>query len=272
MFDILKITIGLVDQFKIGECIIVFGNDLLEIVELVFIDDADQHRLFRPGVCTDGIDLRAAMVQLRKYFLHDLLFVGGDHGKFVGSFCGFQHKIANKCGNKAVHHAQRHGLVVQRAVSVYKDGGNGHDTIENKGDHKEIGFRLDLVDIPGNNVRSAGGGVITETYAVNNAAEHAAEDHRVDGIMSRRVVLDKGRVPCLNQQERSGIHDGKQHGPDRELLIHQEIGQHGQRNVNEQRHIADAKAGLVLHHGGDAVEPRRGKLIVNDENVIDKCQ
>ena len=272
MLDILKVAVGFVNKLKVGEGIVIFRYDLLEIVELMLVDNADQDRPLGVGISADGVDLRAAVVQLLGDLRNKFVFVGSDDGELVCRLGGFQQQITNKGGNKAIQNTKRHRLIVQIVLRIDENRSDSNDGIQRKGDDEEIGVRADFVNIAGDDIRTAGGGVVSEAYAVDHACQHTAEDHGVDCIVIKRVVLHKCPSGILKEQECKGIYQREQQGFYCKILLHQEIGQHRQRHIDQQRHKADAEAGFVLDHGCNTVNACRCKVIGNDEYVVDKCQ
>ena len=270
MFYVFEIAVGFVYHFKVGEGVIEACHDLLKIVKLMLVDNADQNRLFIPGISADGIQLGAAVAELLGDLLDKFILVGGDNSEFICRFGGFQQLISHKGGDEAVEDAQRHRLVIERILGIDDHRGNCHDAVENKGHGKEVGVGADFVDIPGDHIGAAGGGVISEANAVNHAADHAAEDHRVNGIVSLGVVLYEGKPGILQSQKGKRIGNGKQQSLHRKLLLYQKIGGNGQGNIDEQGHITDAEAGFILDHCGDTVEASRGEIVGYDKNEVVK--
>ena len=197
MLDVLEVAVGFVDNLAVGEGVVVLGQNLMKIVELMLVDDENQHRLFRLGVGADGTHLGTAVVKFTGDFGDDCLFVGGDHGEFVGGFGAAEQLVAHKGGDETINNAQRHRLIVQGALGVHKEGDNRHQRVECKGDDEKVGVGFCLIDVTGNHVGAAGGGVVAKAHAVHKAADHTAEDDGIDGVVSLGVVLDKGEVGIL---------------------------------------------------------------------------
>lgn len=231
--DVLEIAVGFAHHFAVGEGIGVLCQDLMKIIELVLIDHADQHGFFCAGVGANCVQLGNAVVEGLGDLRDQGLFVVGDHRKFVGGFGTLEQLVAHKRGDKAVKNTQRHGLIIQRLLGIHEQGSDGHNGVENKGDDKEIGVGLDLVDIAGDDIRAAGGGVVAEANALHKTADHTAEDHRVDRVVALGVVLNVGQVGFLQKQEDAGIDQGKDQGLDCEFPVHQEKCQYGQGNIDQ---------------------------------------
>ena len=269
---VFEISVGFADHFKVREGVGIFGKNFLEVIELVLVDDADQGGLFAAGISAYRFDLRTAVVQMLGNIFHQRFSVRGNDGEFIGGFCGFQQQIAHERGQEAVDDTQCHGLIIQRTLRVNKHGSNRHNGVQNKRHKEKVGVGTDLVDITGNNVRSAGGGVVAEAGAVNRAAQHTAENDGINGIVTQCVILDKGKIRILQQQKGNGIDDRKQQRFHSKILLHEEIRQQRKGHIDEQRHIADAEACLVLDHGSNAIEACGCKAVCNNEHIIDKGQ
>lgn len=186
----------------------------------MLVDHADQHRFLVVGVRAGCFDLRTAVAEGVGDVRNNFFLIGSDNCKFVGGLGAFQHQVAHKGGNEAVENAQSRRLVVQCAVRVDEDGCDGNNAVKHKGYRKEIGIRADLIDIPGNDICSAGGSVVPETDPVHHTGADTAEDHRVDGVVSQGVILNKSRVNVLQKQEGNGIDHRKQQGLYRKILLH----------------------------------------------------
>ena len=178
----------------------------MKIVELMLVDDKNQHGLFGLCVGADGTHLGATVVKLPRDFGDESLFMVGNDGEFVGGFGALEQLIAHKGGDEAIEDAQRNGLIVQIPLGVDEQGYARHNAVENKGDDKEIGVGIDFVDVARDDVGAAGGGIVTETHTVDKAADDTAEDDGIDGVVTFGVILDKGEVGALQKQKGERIH------------------------------------------------------------------
>ena len=95
LFDLLEVAVCFVDRLKIGERIAEAGQNLLEVVKLVLIDDTDQHRLFIAGVRAYRLDLCTAVVEFMGDLCHQFLLAGGDNGEFIGRLGALEHEITS---------------------------------------------------------------------------------------------------------------------------------------------------------------------------------
>ena len=207
-------------------------------------------------------------MQLLGDLFGDLVGVGGDDGEFVGGLGAFNDVIAHKVGNEAVGDTQRYGLVVCLTVGVYKQRGKCHKGIENKGHHKEIGGGLYFVDVAGYHIRATGGSVVLHADAVDKAGDHTADNDREDGVMSLGIILQKSGVAVLQQQIGNGIDKGKHQRLDGKIPFNQKKCHTAKGYVDNQRHVTDTEAGLVLDHSGDTVQTCRCKMVFHDKDVV----
>ena len=273
-FDRLEVTERLADRLAEGEGVVVFFQNGLKINDLVLVDDANEHRLLLVLVGADRRDLGCAVLERLENIRRDLVGVGSDDGEFAGRFGALDDVIADKTGNKAIQHAQANRLVVvhhrpARVLRGVNEEGNGRDDrVENEGHPKEIEPSFFLADVLGNDVGAARGCVHTEGRAVHKARQHAAEEYGKDGVVSVGVVLELLQPQFLQKQKDKRIGQAKDERPLGKGAIDEKIGHGTQRHVDQQRHITDAKAGLVLHHRGDTVEPRGSEAVVDDEQLV----
>ena len=242
----------------------------------MLVNDANEHGLLLVLVRADGGDLGRAVLERRKNVCRDLVGMGRDNGKLAGCFGTLDDIIANKAGNKAVQHAQADRLVVihKQPLGVLggidKEGDGRYDGIEGEGHPKEVQSSVFLADVLGNDIRAAGRAVHTEAKTVNQARKHAAEKHRKNGVVSIGVILELLQSQLLKKQKDKRIGQAKDERALGKGPIDQKIRQGTQRYVDDQRHITNAKAGLVLDHGGDAVEPCRCEAVIDDKQLIVK--
>ena len=133
---------------------------------------------------------------------------------------------------------------------------------------KEIEASFFLADVLGNDVSAARGCVHTEGRAIHKSRQNAAEEYRKDGVVPVGVVLKLLKPQLLQEQKDERIGQAKDERPLGEGAIDEKIGHGTQRHVDDERHITDAKAGLVLHHRGNTVESRGRKPVVDDEQLV----
>ena len=74
----------------------------------------------------------------------------------------------------------------------------------------------------------------------------------------------------MEKQIEKGIRNAENKAPQGKGLINKKIRRHTKRHVNKQWHITDAEARFILHHSGNAIEPRRRKTVGNDKKLIVK--
>ena len=70
-----EISVGLIDYFKIRECIRVLGKNLLEIIELMLIDNTDQHCFSAACVRADCLNFSASVMKVFGDLFHKFLSV-----------------------------------------------------------------------------------------------------------------------------------------------------------------------------------------------------
>ena len=202
--------------------------------------------------------------------------VGGHGGGVVGDDFKFQlllaapdDLVADAGADEAVHHAEDHRLI---AVIVDEKGDAGHDAVEGKDDPHQALLRVNVVNEGRHHVGAAGAGVLADNHAVNAAVDHAGGDggqHGADAVIGGGVNPggDVNDAP-LQQQDAAGGAQGEQQRFHGVVPIQHEHGHQAQGHVDQQIHIAHGEAQLVLHHGGDAVEPRGGKGVGENEHHI----
>jgi len=240
----------------------------------MLVDHANEHRPLLMPVRADRRDLGRAVLQRRKNIRRDLVGMRRDDGELAGRFGTLDDIIADKAGNKAIQHAQADRLVVVHKQTlgilrgIDKEGNGRNDGIEGKGHPKEIQGSVFLADVLGNDIRTARRGVHTEAKAVNEAGQHAAEQHGKDSVVPVGVVLKALQSQSLKKQKDERVGQAKDERALGKGPIDQKIGHNTQRHVDDQRHITDTKAGLVLDHGGNAVEPRRCKAVIDDKQLV----
>lgn len=267
----LKVAIGLIDQLIKGEGIAVLGDDILKIIQLVLVDHTKQHGFLGIGVGADGIDPGGAVTQNGENILGYLLGMGGNDNEFVGGFGSLQNLIAHKGGDEAVRHTKCHRLVIHGSgVGVYEKRDQRHNGIEGKGHDKEIGVGTNFVDVPGDDIGTAGRGIAFKAAAVNHTADHTADNNRINGVVTLGIILNVFQTCLLQQQKGEGIDQGKQQGFHRKGFLYRKIGKNTKGNVDQQGHVANGKAGFILHHGGNAVKPCRRKAVLDDEDMVVK--
>ena len=79
----LKIAIGFVHHFKVGERILIFCNDFLKIIKLVLVYDTDQNGFFSSAICSNGVEFSTTVMKLLSDFFDKIILTGGDNGEFV---------------------------------------------------------------------------------------------------------------------------------------------------------------------------------------------
>lgn len=107
--------------------------------------------------------------------------------------------------------------------------------------------------------------------SANSSVEHAADNHRKNGVVPMRVVLKSLQTGLLKQQIKSRISQCEQQGFHTVAFGNAKIGKHAQRNIDDEGNIADAETGNILDHGGDAVDSRWREIIFNDEKIVAGC-
>lgn len=269
-----KITVGFVDGFGESKGVIVLFQDLTQVVDLVFIDDTHQHGFLVMTERTKGGHTGGAVVQHLNDLPGDLLGMGGDDGEFTGGLGATDNIAAYKAGDETVEDTQAHRLVIvnKGAIGIrrgiYKERGNSHQHIEYEGHIEEIQLRTLLADISGNDIRTAGGGIQPGADAVNKAADDTAEYRGKNGIVASRIILQIFQTQLLQVQEREGIYKAEDQGAHSKPLIDKKPRDHAKRDIDDQGHIADAEAGFILEHGGDAVESRGSESVLYDKKLI----
>jgi len=274
LFDLLEIAVGFVDCFREGERAVVFFQNVLEFHNLMPVDHADQYALLLFAVGSDGGKACDAVTECFENLIGDLVGVGGDDCELAGGFRALDDVVADKAGNEAVEDAQAHRLVIEdkiaRAVllGVYEKGNRGDKGVQRKRNPEEIQLPLFLAYVFGNDVRAAGGGAHAEADTVDEAGNHAAEQDGEDGVVAVGIVLELRKPDFLQQEEGSGIYETEAQRPAGEAFVNQEPGQRTERDVDQEGHVADAETGFVLDHGGNAVQTRRGEIVVDDKQLI----
>ena len=148
-FDLLKVSVGLVDRLAEGEGIIVFFNDLPEISQLVAIDDTEEHRLIQFGIDAGALQPGDTVTNYPGKFLSNLVGMGGNDGKLEGVSGALDNMIAHKVRDTAIRDTKGDRLIVQAAFRVDKERDYGNGYVDTEGDDKEVGVRLDLIDVAG---------------------------------------------------------------------------------------------------------------------------
>lgn len=203
----------------------------------------------------------------------DLIGVGGNNGELVGCLGTFDNVISGKVGNKAVGDAEGDRLIVRiSALGVDEKGSNRHKSVQDKGDHEKVGLGLYLVDIAGKHICAAGAGIVLHADAVDKTGNSTADDNRIDGVMSLGVVLDKLPTGILQEQIGEGVDHREDQRSDSKAFLDKEVSKNAEGDIDEQGHIADAEACLILDHGSDTVETCRSEMVLYDEDMIDDRQ
>jgi len=271
-FDLLKVSVGLVDRLAEGEGIIVFFNDLPEISQLVAIDDTEEHRLIQFGIDAGALQPGHTVTNYPGKFLSNLVGMGGNDGKLEGVSGALDNMIAHKVGDTAIRDTKGDRLIVQAAFRVDKERDYGNGYVDTEGDDKEVGVRLDLIDVAGDYVGSAGTGVVPEAESIDEAADHAAEDNRIDGIVAAGIVLKIGSIRILQEEIGKGVDQREDQRLKGELLIHDKVSSSTERNIDQQGHIADTEAGFILDHRCNTVQSGRSKMVEDDKDMVVQCQ
>ena len=86
--------------------------------------------------------------------------------------------------------------------------------------------------------------------------------------MTARVVLELLKSYFLKQQKRKGIDKAEAKRTLCKSFFYKEIRENAKRDIDYQRHVAYAKARLILDHSGDAVESRGSEAVVYYEQLI----
>ena len=95
----------------------------------MLIDNADQNRFWGACVCTDGIQLCAAVMEFMDDLVDQFFFVSSDDCKFVCCFCALEHQITHKGGQETVNDTQRRRFIVHIPLGVYEDRGHCDDSV-----------------------------------------------------------------------------------------------------------------------------------------------
>ena len=83
-FDVEEIAVGFVDQLIEGEGVVILGENITEIHQLMAIYYAQKHGFLRVAVCADGVQFGGAVSELIRDGGDDLIGVGGNNGELVG--------------------------------------------------------------------------------------------------------------------------------------------------------------------------------------------
>ena len=127
----------------------------------------------------------------------------------------------------------------------------------------------EAVDERRQQVRAAGAGVAAHDHAIAEAADDAARDGRKDRARAgSRMVLKRREVDIIQRQQHDGKHDCKRRGQHGIAVVYDIIRQQDERDVDEDRHIADLKMEHMLDDGRDARQAGRRELVGEHEEVV----
>ena len=170
MSNAFEVADGFIDNLTVRKGIMISGQNCMKIIDLMFIDHTDEHRLFCAGLGTHSMNFCAAMMKCVRDIPDQCFFMGCDNGKFIGSFRTFQQLISHKGGNKAIENAEGSRFVVHGSVGVYQDRDCRDNPVKGKGHNKKIGIRSDLVDESGYDIGSAGRRIAAEANTIDHTA------------------------------------------------------------------------------------------------------
>lgn len=238
------------------------------------VDDAEQHGLFIMAERTQSGKLRGTVLQLGNDVVGDLLCVGGDDGDLAGGLGTPDDVTADKTGHEAVKNTKTNRLVVIDqlllvvGLGINKERDNGHKGVEDKGHPEKIQRGVLDADVLGDDVGAAGRGIGAEADSVDKSADHAAQQHGEDGVVSLCIILELRQADALQIQKRKGIGQTEYQAAGSKITIYKKVGKNTKRHIDQQRHIADTEAGFVLHHSGNAIETGRSKPIFYDKQLV----
>ena len=120
-----------------------------------------------------------------------------------------------------------------------------------------------------NEVGTAGVGAGLDENAVAEAHDDARHQgpHNAAGTVFRGVG-NGGQIHLVQHQQRHGEHHHIHHAAYGKRLADLHIAPDGKGHIHQQAQVAHTDTGDVLNHGTDAVQPRGGKLIGEDEQLI----
>ena len=82
------------------------------------------------------------------------------------------------------------------------------------------------------------------------------------------MVLKRCEVDIIQRQQHDGKHDCKRRGQHGIAVVYDKIRQQDERDVDEDRHIADLKMEHMLDDGRDARQAGRRELVGEHEDVV----
>ena len=228
--------------------------------------NADEQRLVRMREAADGRDLRDTVLHMLEQLGGKLLRLIRDDLEFHGLLEALDHRIADMAGQEAVDQAENDRLDLE----IIDEVGQGRDDgIDGKHDPDDVHLRADMVDERRQQVRAAGAGVAAHDHAIAEAADDAARDRRKDRARAgSRMVLKRREVDIIQRQQHDGKHDCKRRGQHGIAVVYDIIRQQDERDVDEDRHIADLKMEHMLDDGRDARQAGRRELVGEHEDVV----
>ena len=123
------------------------------------------------------------------------------------------------------------------------------------------------MDQSGDKVDAAGGRAHLDQQRI--ACAHDDTGHqRPQDLTGGGVVGKGGQVDFLKDQESGGKNQRIDHGAKGCGAADHQIHHNGQRNIDQQAHIAHGETGQVLDNGANAADARGGKAVGKDKNVI----
>ena len=96
LFGINEIAVGFVYYLVEGERLVIFRDNILEIIKLVLVNNADEHVLGAVCVSTDSLDLRCAVLEESRDLGRNLVGMSGNNCELVCSFRTFYDVVTHK--------------------------------------------------------------------------------------------------------------------------------------------------------------------------------
>ena len=234
----------------------------------MLIDDADEHRLGLAAVAAGGGEDSDAVAQLANQHFGDLLRMGGDHFDLQRLFAALNDLVAHEGGDIAVQDAEDDGLHVE---IIYEVGNQRHDGVEVEDYAHQRIFRALFMHIGREKVGAAGAAAAAHRRAVDQAVDRAGSDGGENRAAAVVRVVDKPAYVddvVLQKQQKAGEREGKDEGFHGEGAVDIEEREDRQRDVDDQRHVADAEMEQVLNHRGDTVDAGRREGVLQNENLV----
>ena len=218
------------------------------------------------GVHAPGRHQRGRVVHARDDGLGDFLGAVGDDLAANGTAAAADDAVGHGAGHEAVENAQYDRL---HLIAIDEVAASGHHGVNQEDDPEEPHLRVLLVHHRRHEVHAAAVRAAARQHGIARAVDDAGHQRAEDlaGAVGR-LIGEAGQIHALKENQRQRKRQHVHHAARRHGSAYLHHRPDGQRDVDEQAHVAHADVEQILNHRADAVQARRRKPIGKHEQLI----